>query len=102
MKILVFGGSGQLGREILMRGRDLDFEVISPVQSEIDISEQDQVTYLIKQIHPDLVINCAAYTAVDNAEIDSEAAYKTNRDGAMFVAKAVEKIQGRMIHISTT
>lgn len=101
MKILVFGGSGQLGREILVRGADLDFEVVSPVQSEIDIAEQDQVTYLINQIKPELIINCAAYTAVDNAEANPDLAYKTNRDGAMFVAKAAAQVQCRMIHIST-
>lgn len=101
MKILLFGGSGQLGFEITKRARDLDFEVISPVTSEVNVTERDQVIFLMKQVKPTVVINCAAYTAVDKAEADREAAYRVNRDGPAYVAEGVREIGARLIHIST-
>lgn len=101
MKILLFGGSGQLGYEIEQRGRDLNFEMISPVISEVDISDGAQVRYLTAQIKPDLIVNCAAYTLVDKAEDEKEEAMRINRDGAHNVAIAASHIGCRMIHIST-
>ncbi|MBN8549141.1 MAG: dTDP-4-dehydrorhamnose reductase [Deltaproteobacteria bacterium] len=101
MKILLFGGAGQLGFEIQKRAFDLDFEVVSPVLSEVDITNEHQVTFLSQKVRADLVINCAAYTAVDKAETDQEEAYKINRDGAAVVARAAREVGSRMIHIST-
>lgn len=101
MKILLFGGSGQLGYELNKRAHDLNFEVAAPVISEIDVSNRKQVIFLAKKIRPDLVINAAAYTAVDHSEEDKEEVYKINRDGAVYVAEAAKKIKARLIHIST-
>lgn len=101
MKILLFGGSGQLGFELKKRAADLDFEVISPVTSEVNITEKDQVKYLMRTVDPEVVINCAAYTAVDKAEEEKDAAFAINRDGAANVAEALKSLKGRMIHIST-
>ncbi len=101
MKILLFGGSGQLGFEVQKRAFDLDFEVISPVLSEVDITNAQQVRFLAKQVGPDLILNAAAYTAVDKAETDREEAYRINRDGAAVVALAARDLNCRMIHVST-
>ncbi len=101
MKILLFGGSGQLGQEFVSRARDLSFEVVSPVISEIDITEEAQVRYLAQQVKPNLVINFAAYTAVDKAESESELAYKINRDGARNTALAAQDLNCRLVHVST-
>ena len=101
MKILVFGGSGQLGHELVKRGRDLNFEILYPVSSEADISDRGQVFRLVKTVKPDLVINCAAYTAVDKAETDREQAFLINEQGAGYVAEAVKAAGTRLFHIST-
>jgi dTDP-4-dehydrorhamnose reductase len=101
MKILLFGGSGQLGFEIIKRANDLNFEIISPVTSEMDISEEKQVRFLAKQVQPDIIFNCAAYTAVDKAEEDIERCYQINRDGARNAALAAKDVSTRLIHIST-
>ncbi len=101
MKILVFGGAGQLGHEIRKRASDLDFEVVSPVASEVDITEPDQVTKVVAACKPDVVINCAAYTAVDKAEQERDLAFKINRDGARNIAVACAKTPTRFIHVST-
>lgn len=101
MKILLFGGSGQLGFELKKRAADLNFSLVSPVTKEVDITEAVQVRNLVDSLRPDLVINSAAYTAVDKAEEESEAAFAVNAKGAQFVAEACARADCRLIHIST-
>lgn len=101
MKILLFGGSGQLGYELIARAHDLNFEVVSPVISEIDITDLQQVVRLTEAVKPEMVMNCAAYTAVDKAEEEHDLAFKINCDGAGNVAEGARKAGARMIHIST-
>lgn len=101
MRILLFGGSGQLGHELRIRATDLSFELVSPVTKELDITEREQVIALTKRLKPDLVINCAAYTAVDKAEEDQERAFAINQHGALHVAEASREAGSRLIHIST-
>jgi len=101
MKILLFGGSGQLGREIQNRLGSLRFEVVSPVASELSIDDQEQVSFLIDKVRADVVINCAAYTAVDDAEKESETAFSVNAEGPSNLARSISKTGGRLIHIST-
>lgn len=101
MKILLFGGSGQLGREVQKRADDLNFELRSPVITEVNISEREQVLYLAQQVAPDIIINSAAYTAVDKAEEEEQDAYLINEQGARNVAEAARELQVRLIHLST-
>jgi dTDP-4-dehydrorhamnose reductase len=101
MKILLFGGSGQLGYELRTRAQDLNFTLVSPVTSEVDVSNPEQIHFLTNQVKPDLIINSAAYTAVDKAEVEKDLAFRINCDGARYVAEAA-KVQGaRFIHMST-
>jgi len=101
MKILLFGGSGQLGREIQKRLSSLRFEVVSPVASELSIDDQEQVSFLIDKVRADVVINCAAFTAVDDAEKEPEIAFAVNSEGPSNLARSISKTGGRLIHIST-
>lgn len=101
MKILLFGGSGQLGFELKKRAEDLNFTLVSPVTKEVDITEADQVVRLVSAIKPDLVINSAAYTAVDKAEEEVERAFAVNATGTKNVAVACASSGVRLIHIST-
>ncbi len=101
MRILLFGGSGQLGFELLSRAHDLNFEVTAPVISEVDIGDLDQVLFLARKFRPAVVINSAAYTAVDKAEEESAVAFRVNRDGAANTAKAAAAVGARLIHVST-
>lgn len=101
MKILLFGGAGQLGWELTKRAADLEFEVVSPVLTEVDITEHDQVSRVVSSVRPDVVINCAAYTAVDKAEEERDLCFRINRDGAFNIADACKGANTRFIHIST-
>ncbi len=101
MKILLFGGSGQLGHDLRIRAGALNFEIISPVSSEIDIADREQVHHLVNTVRPQLIVNSAAYTQVDKAEEDSVTAFAVNRDGARYIAEAALSVAARMFHLST-
>ncbi len=100
MKILISGGQGQLGHDV---GRipASGHNIIALGSSELDISDLQTVQKVIEQLQPDILINCAAYTAVDKCETEKELAWKVNATGPENLAKAMEERGGRLIHIST-
>ncbi|MDH3865853.1 MAG: NAD(P)-dependent oxidoreductase, partial [Desulfobulbaceae bacterium] len=100
MLALITGANGQLGWE-LQRTRPDDWEIIALSRTELDITDSAAVAALFKKHQPDLVINAAAYTAVDKAESEKDDAYEVNAHGAANIAKAVENSGARLIHIST-
>ena len=102
MNILVTGSNGQLGTEI----KDLavnftKFTFFFMDLPELDICNSSQLNIFIKENNINTVINCAAYTAVDKAEQDSEMAKKVNVTGVLNLVNALEKVDGKLIHIST-
>ena len=102
MKVLVTGSKGQLGSEI----RDLytsyeNIEFVFRDLPELDISDSDSVNSLIINEKINAVINCAAYTAVDKAEENIELAERVNSKGVSNLVKALNKVNGKLIHIST-
>ena len=102
MNILVTGSNGQLGSEI----KDLavnytKFSFFFMDLPELDICNNSQLNIFIKDYNINTVINCAAYTAVDKAEQDSEIAKKVNATGVLNLVDALEKVGGKLIHIST-
>ena len=102
MNILVTGSNGQLGSEI----KDLElnftnFNFFFMDLPELDICNSGQLNIFIKENNINTVINCAAYTAVDKAEQDSDIAKKVNATGVLNLVNALEKVNGKLIHIST-
>ncbi|MGZ6109219.1 MAG: dTDP-4-dehydrorhamnose reductase [Gemmatimonadaceae bacterium] len=100
MRALVTGAAGQLGVELL-RTAPPEFEVIRVAHRECDITDQAQVDTAMAIHQPDVVINAAAYTAVDEAERQPAKAYAVNATGAGNVARGAEAVGARVIHIST-
>ncbi|GEQ98982.1 hypothetical protein JCM17844_26190 [Iodidimonas gelatinilytica] len=100
MKIMITGAQGQLGRD-LQDTAPKDMEVVALDRSKLDICDADATFHCINRHKPDLVINGAAYTAVDKAETASEQAFAVNEQGAANLAKAVGASGARLIHIST-
>lgn len=100
MKVLVTGARGQLGRELIattpsaveLRAEDVD---------ELDITDSAQVESLVADFRPDLIVNAAAYTAVDAAETDAERCYRVNALGPEYLARAAAATGARLIQIST-
>lgn len=101
MKILLFGGSGQLGKEILARANDLNFDLVYPNSRSVDVCSAEQVNSFIGKTEPDLIINAAAFTAVDEAEGNEEDAICLNSKAALYISKAARVNGARLFQIST-
>jgi len=101
MKILVTGAQGQIGRELVAIAASHGYEVFAAGRAELDITNADNVNALFKQHNPDIVINAAAYTAVDKAETEQDMAYAINRDGAKNLGLACKEHSIPLFHIST-
>ncbi len=100
MNILITGGHGQLGSDVsTLLG--MKHNVFSFGSRELDIADRESVNAAFSQSRPDVLINCAAYTAVDNCETEKEQARQVNVKGPENLAKAMEARNGRIIHIST-
>jgi dTDP-4-dehydrorhamnose reductase len=101
MKLLITGSNGQLGWELCRQGGKRGFSIVPLDIPEFDITDQASVRSAVSMADPDLVINAAAYTAVDKAESEQEAAFSVNRDGPYYLAGACAEKDIPLIHIST-
>jgi len=100
MKILILGSCGMLGHELIevFKGKH---ELTLWDRDEIDIADKDDVTKKIFDLNPDIVINAAAYTAVDDAESNNEIAYKVNGYAVGYLSSVCKEINSLLIHFST-
>ncbi|HIJ56553.1 MAG TPA: dTDP-4-dehydrorhamnose reductase [Deltaproteobacteria bacterium] len=101
MKALITGTTGQLGFELIRQVVDYSFEAVPISEDELDITDFDRVKKTFQRVKPDLVINPAAYTNVDQAESEPEAAFRVNRDGAENLARICIDHDIPLIHVST-
>jgi len=97
---LIIGCRGMLGRD-LMKVLAEKFDVNGVDIDEVDIRNADSVRNCLREHEPEVVINSAAYTDVDGAESDPEAAFETNVGGAKNVAIAAKEIQAKSVYFST-
>ena len=100
MKIMIIGAKGQLGSDCAKVLR-ADHEIMALDLEEIDITRMSDVESMVKYFSPDIILNCAAYTQVDNCETEKELAWKANATGPKNLALSIEKHGGKLIHIST-
>ncbi len=98
MKIMITGDKGQLGADCTRVIGDTH-EVLGVDIDEVDITKLPDIELLVQQFTPNIIVNCAAYTRVDDCEIEKELAWKANVTENL--AKCVDKHGGRLIHIST-
>jgi dTDP-4-dehydrorhamnose reductase len=99
-KILITGSKGQLGTK-LKQLCPIDLDVTYTDSQALDITDENAVLTFVSTLKPDVVINAAAYTAVDKAETDKDTAYAVNAAAVGYLAKACAQINARFIHIST-
>lgn len=102
--VLVTGCNGQLGSELKRLSKDSRFSFCRFLFVDIavlDICNEAEVQNYMKQNKVDLVVNCAAYTAVDKAEEDRKSAFAVNRDGVSVLAESCVECDAYMIHVST-
>lgn len=100
--VLITGANGQLGNEMrVLSSENKDYNYFFTDINELDILDQAAVEQYIGENGIDLVVNCAAYTAVDKAEADEDLCHRLNSLAPGYLAAAVEKRKGAMIQIST-
>jgi len=99
MKILITGANGMLAKAV--RERFAEEELILTDVEELDITNLEKVEEFVANCKPDVIINCAAYTAVDKAEEQLELARKINCDGPRNLAIVAKKQHSILVHIST-
>lgn len=100
MKILIIGSGGQLGTDSIavLSGAHQVAAVDFP---EIDITSRQSVARMFEAQRPEVVINCAAYTAVDKCETDSAAAWQVNAEGPRYIGELAVEHKCRVVHVST-
>ena len=101
MKVLVTGVTGQLGHDVVNELMHRGNTVICAGHNEMDITDSTQVSTFIKNNSPDVVMHCAAWTAVDLAEERIDDAMAVNAIGTQNIADACKNINCKMIYIST-
>lgn len=100
MRTLLTGAKGQLARCLRDRLPE-DWELIATDSTSLDITDTEAVHHMIKNFQPDAIVNAAAYTAVDKAEENAEAAFAVNASAVHNLAAAARAAHARFIHIST-
>jgi dTDP-4-dehydrorhamnose reductase len=100
MKVLILGARGMLGKD-LVPILSTENQVLERDIDDFDISDQKRVQKEIETLHPEVVVNAAAYTDVDGCESRRELAFSVNAGGAKNIALACAEAQARMIHLST-
>ena len=102
MKIVITGAKGQLGLELTKQLKiEKKYKIIATDRNELNIIDINSVNEFLLNNRPDVVINCAAHTAVDLCETDIENAYKINALGPRNLAIACEKIGAKLVQVST-
>ena len=100
MKILLTGGSGQLGKEIL-KSKPRGIEIINPSSAQLDLSDYLSCMKTVLDSKPDWIINCAAYTKVDEAEKNIKLSNQVNSFAPAAFTEAINKMDTKLLHIST-
>ncbi|MCH7934820.1 MAG: dTDP-4-dehydrorhamnose reductase [Gemmatimonadetes bacterium] len=101
MRILVTGAAGLLGSAVVRTAGERGHDVRAFPRSALDVTDPGQVDRRLRAEKPEVVIHCAAYTAVDRAEEESDQAMSVNRDGTRNVAMAAAEIGATVVYPST-
>lgn len=100
-KILVTGCNGQLGRAIQREYEEDNAVLVCTDVADLDIGDNAQVMRYVRELRPDVIVNCAAYTAVDACEKEWDLAYRINAIGPRNLAIAANDTGAKLMHIST-
>ena len=102
MRVLIFGNSGQVSRELARLSWPEDIDVVQLGRDACDFSQPTSIAAALEPIGPDFVINAAAYTAVDRAESEPELAMTVNGEAPKEIARLCERIGAALVHIRPT
>ena len=99
-RILILGASGQVGRE-LQRSFVGAGELLCPGRSEADLASPDKLRETVRNVQPDVILNAAAYTAVDRAETERDLAFAVNAEAPRVLAEEAARCNALLVHYST-
>lgn len=98
-KILLTGVNGQVGHAL--QKKLFNYQLVALSREQLDLTDKDAIRHIVQTIQPDLIINPAAYTAVDKAESEPELAYAINATAPQILAEEAAKLNAALIHFST-
>jgi dTDP-4-dehydrorhamnose reductase len=101
MRVLVTGAGGQLGLDVVRTWAEAGDDVVALQHSVLDVTDRSQVRRVVADVHPDVVVNCAAWTAVDACETDPDRADAANARAVAHLAEACGAAGARLVQIST-
>lgn len=101
MKVLVTGYKGQLGYDVIKRLKKSNIDCLGVDIDDFDITNETQTNDFILKYNPNVVVHCAAYTAVDKAEEDKEKCFNINVIGTRNIAKVCKQLDCKLVYIST-
>jgi dTDP-4-dehydrorhamnose reductase len=102
MNWLVTGAAGMLGRDVAdLLARRADTTVVAAGRAQLDVTDEDAVRAALREVGPDVVVNCAAWTAVDDAESREADALRVNGTAVRALAAACRDTGARLVHVST-
>ena len=101
MKILVTGINGQLGHDVVKELNKRGHQPIGVDREKMDLTSSEQIKVCIKNVKPEAIIHCAAYTAVDAAEDNEELCRRINATATKEIAECAKELDIPMIYIST-
>jgi dTDP-4-dehydrorhamnose reductase len=100
VRILLTGAGGQLGHELAQRLAPLG-ALAAFTRADLDLERPDQLREVIRRVAPTVIVNAAAYTAVDRAESEPERAAAVNRDAVAVIAEEAQRLRATVVHYST-
>ena len=101
MRVLVTGASGQLGHDLTALLREQSMDVMAMNRRQLDLAQPDAMVRQLRATAPDWIINCAAWTAVDDAEQEVQQAFTINRDAVREMTACADEMGARLLHLST-
>jgi dTDP-4-dehydrorhamnose reductase len=101
MRLLVTGAGGQLGHDLVADARAAGDDVLAAARADLDVTNRAAVLAAITEWAPDVVVNCAAWTAVDACESDPERAFAANGMAVRWIAEACDRTGAHLLQVST-
>lgn len=98
---LITGGSGMVATDLRHELESRDADVVSVSKNDLDISDAEAVSTLVRKVKPTVIVNCAAYTKVDDAETNESLATAINGSAVEFLAVAANAVDALLLHLST-
>lgn len=101
MKVLVTGANGQLGYEVIKHLHFMGIDYLRTDKYSLNITDKEEVSRIISNYKPDVVVHCAAYTAVDKAEEEREKCHSINVIGTKYIVESCKQVNAKMVYLST-